>query len=459
MPDPAPTPAARPTADPTADADERADPTAATATAAEPADPDTPAATEPSDRLRRARIAVSLLFLVNGAGWANILPRLPALREQLDLSNAALGAAIAAGPVGGIVAGMFVGVLVARFGSARVAVVCALGMMAMLGLTGVAPAWIVLVAVLFIGGASDATMDAAMNAHGVLVQRGYGRSILHGFHGWWSLGSLLGGATGAVMAALDVPLGLHLAVVATTLAILALLASRWTLGGREVDAAAHVASLDPDALDDADPAGRARRLLRLVGVLAPIGLAGILGVVMEESSQTWNSVYLTDVLGATAGVAALGYVALSAAMTLGRLTNDRWIDRWGNVRVARGGAALAATGLATVFVSGTTGLIPLALAGFALVGIGVAPIFPAMVDAAGHRPWVRSADGIAIVSWLVRFAFFVAPVVIGIVSDAVGLRIALLLPLAAGLLAIVAASAFATDAEHRRAPSDAAGLA
>jgi fucose permease len=395
------------------------------------------------DRLRRARIAVSVLFLVNGAAWANVLPRLPALREQLDLSNAALGAAIAAGPVGGIVAGALVGLLVARFGSARVTLACALGLAGGLALTGIAPAWLILVAVLFVAGASDATMDASMNAHGVLVQRDYGRSILHGFHGWWSLGSLVGGATGALMALLNVPLATHLAGVAGILAVLALLASRWLLGGREVDAAVHARFTETDAGGQPDPAARARRLVRLVALVAPIGIAGLLGVVMEESSQTWNAVYLTDVLGASAAVAALGYVALSAAMTLGRLTNDRWIDRWGNVRVARGGAALAAAGLAIVLVGGSTGAVLVAFAGFALVGLGVAPIFPAMVDAAGHRPGVRSADGIAVVSWLVRFAFFVAPVAIGVIGDAVGLQVALLLPLAAGLLAIPAASAFA----------------
>ena len=45
-----------------------------------------------------------------------------------------------------------------------------------------------------------------MNAHGIAVQRRYGRSIMHGFHGWWSAGTLLGAGTGAIAAALDVPL-------------------------------------------------------------------------------------------------------------------------------------------------------------------------------------------------------------------------------------------------------------
>lgn len=392
-------------------------------------------------RLRRARVAVSLLFFVNGAAFANVLPRLPGIKADLELTNAALGLAIAAGPVGGIVAAALAGILIGRFGSATIALVFAALLLGALAVVGAAPAWTVLVVAFFLGGAGDATMDTAVNAHGVLVQREYGRSILHGFHGFWSLGSLAGGATGAVMAATGVPIEVHLFGVAALLACVALLASRWLLGGRDVDAAARV--LEPVA-DRDDPGHRLASARRLVKVLAPIALAGVLGSVVEEASATWSSVYLTEVVDAPFALAALGFVGFSAAMTMGRLTNDRWIDRWGNVRVARIGAILATTGIAVVAIGGALGLLPVAVLGFALAGLGVSPIFPVMVDAAGHRPGIRAADGVATVSWLARFAFFVSPVVIGVTADAVGLRAALMLPIVAGLFAVLAAGAFAT---------------
>jgi MFS family permease len=397
-------------------------------------------ATLSADRVRRARMAVSLLFFVNGASFANVLPRLPALKDELHLTNAALGTAIAMGPVGGMITGALVGLLMARFGSAAVTVAFSFTMLLGLAVVGVAPTLLILVVAFFIGGASDAAADVGVNAHGVLVQRAYGRSILHGFHGWWSIGALTGGLIGAAAAALDVPLRWHLAAVAATLVLVVLHARRGHLGGREVDLAAHA---DDDAVDAVGGRPTLGGLVALLAVIAPIAVAGILGNVMEEASQTWNSIYLTEVVGVGAGLAALGYVAFTAAMTLGRLTNDRWIDRWGNVRVARTGAAIAATGLGIVALAGGLGALPLALAGFAMTGFGVSATFPIMIDAAGHRPGIRSSAGVATVSWLARLAFFASPVIIGITADAVGLRVALLLPLVAGLGAIAAAGAFA----------------
>ena len=140
---------------------------------------------------RRARIAVSALFLVNGALIANVLPRLPAIKGHLDLTNAAIGTAIAAMPIGGLLAGSVAGLLIVRYSSRRVTVGAGVAFGLLLGLIGLAPGWIALAASFLVLGMLDAIMDAAMNAHGMVVQRSYGRSILHGFHGWWGAGSLL----------------------------------------------------------------------------------------------------------------------------------------------------------------------------------------------------------------------------------------------------------------------------
>lgn len=387
-------------------------------------------------QLRRARLAVAALFLVNGSLLANVLPRLPAIKDALALSNAELGAAIAAGPVGGILAGALGGLLVARAGSATVAVVCGLGYsLALIGI-GFAPSWPALAGTLLVMGALDAVMDAAMNAHGVVVQRQYGRSILHGFHGLWSAGTLLGGATAAVAAALGIPLPIHLAAVALVFGAVTLAIRRGLLGGREID------ERHQDDADQRNGAATALSPIRLARLLGTIALAGLLGVTLEDAAQTWSSVYLADVLATGAGVAALGFVVYTAMMTLGRLTNDRWIDRWGNVAVARAGALLASAGLAVVAAGGFTGLVPVVIGGFALVGIGASPIFPVMVDAAAHRPGVRSADGIATVSWTARFGFFAAPLLVGITADLVGLATAFVLPLAAGVACAALAPAF-----------------
>ena len=49
-------------------------------------------------------------------------------------------------------------------------------------------------------GAAAGVADVAMNAQAVVIEQGYGRSVMSSFHGFWSVGGLAGSAV-AVLAA------------------------------------------------------------------------------------------------------------------------------------------------------------------------------------------------------------------------------------------------------------------
>ena len=397
---------------------------------------------------RRARIAVSALFLVNGALIANVLPRLPAIKAQLDLTNAALGTAVAAMPVGGLLAGSVTGLLIVRYSSRRVTVGTGVAFGLLLGLIGLAPGWVALAASFFVLGMLDAVMDAAMNAHGMVVQRGYGRSILHGFHGWWSLGTLMGAGMGAVAAAFGVPVFIHLEVVGIILAAVSLAASRLMLRDPDADAA-HVRVAPDGAVVGGASVGAAPRALRLLRQLAPFALIGVLAVMLEDAASTWSTIYLTEVLGVAIGLAALAVVLFTAGMTVGRLTNDRWIDRWGDAAVARTGALVASLGIGLAIAAGWWGAVPLAALGFGLVGLGTAPLFPVMISAAATVPGIPAGQGVAVVVWLARGGFVIAPTLVGLAADVVGLGAALIIPLVAGLtVALLMSSLLASSGRH-----------
>jgi len=289
----------------------------------------------------------------------------------------------------------------------------------------------------------DATMDASMNAHSIGLQRQYGRSILQGFHGIWSLGSMAAGAAGAVAAGVGVPVSIHLAAAALALAATAILAGRRFLPASVADA--HV---DDGAQAEHIHPRNAARLLR---VLLPVAMLGILCVMLQSSAATWSSVYLSDVLGQPAGIAAAGFVLYMAAMVLGRMTNDRWVDRWGSTVVVRAGALVGAVAVAMVIVAAPLDLAPLALAGFALVGLGSSSMFPVMVLAGGSRPGIPARHGVAIVSWLVRFGLIIAPALIGAAADAYGLAAALGVSLAATLVVALVAPGLTGGRLRRRA--------
>ncbi|MDQ2637978.1 MAG: MFS transporter, partial [Actinomycetota bacterium] len=180
---------------------------------------------------RRARAAVAVLFLTNGAVFANLLPRLPEIKADLALSNAVYGAAIAAFSAGALVAGLTAAALIRRFRSSRVSVIGTVGIATSMLLAGAAPSAAVLAGALFVAGACDAVTDVAQNAHGLRVQRSYGRSIINAFHAVWALGAILGGLMGAAAIALNVSRAVHLGAAAVVLGAVVVAAYPYLLPG------------------------------------------------------------------------------------------------------------------------------------------------------------------------------------------------------------------------------------
>lgn len=369
---------------------------------------------------RRARGAVMALFAVNGATYNSLVPRFPALRDGLGLSNAELGVAIAAFPGAALVVGVLAGPLIARFGSGRVAASVSLLGALLLPLVAVAPGWWALAAALFVLGVTDAWTDAAMNAQGLVVQGRYGRSIINGLHATWSVAAVGAGLLGAAAAGLGVPIGWHLTAVAVVLVVTSAVAWVFTV---------------PDPEDHAEVAGGGgvRSVLHsrpaVLGLLAIAGLMVCSGAV-EDSSASWGAVYLRDDLGAGAFVAGLPFVAFQIFMTAGRIGGDRVVDRYGAVRVARLGALVAAVALGVALLVAHP---VAAVVGWAVAGLGVAVLFPLAFAAAGAVPGVRPGDGIAVVGFLARLGFLVMPPVIGAIADASTVGTGLLLVPAAAL--------------------------
>lgn len=381
---------------------------------------------------RRARIAVSALFLTNGALFANILPRYPEIKAALGLDNAGYGLAIAAFPAGAIAAGLLAAVLIRRFGSARIAVfgtiATGLGLLA----AALAPSGILFAVALLLGGASDAITDVAQNAHGLRVQRRYGRSIINSFHAIWSIGAVLGGGMAAAAIALQLPLGVHLGISTAVFAAVAFTALWFCLPGRDEEADAE-ASAEPVELGGAVRRGVSPRTVMIIIALTLIAMAG---AVAEDAGNSWATLYLSESLGAAAAIAPLGFIALVGAQFIGRMLGDGMTDRFGQRAVARVGGLIAAAGmtLALIFPS-----VPGTIAGFAAVGFGIATLIPAAMHAADELPGLRPGVGLTVVSWLLRLGFLLSPPIVGFIADTESLRAGLIVAPAAALVAVLLA--------------------
>ena len=149
----------------------------------------------------RARVALTVAFVANGIFFGTLAARIPAIKDRLDLSDGALGVALLFVAVGVLCAFPVVGRLIATMGSRPVTRLALVLDAAAIGLVGLAPSLATLIVAAFALGAANAALDVAMNAHGVALERRYGRPILSSLHAGWSIGGLVGAALGGLLAA------------------------------------------------------------------------------------------------------------------------------------------------------------------------------------------------------------------------------------------------------------------
>jgi MFS family permease len=378
-------------------------------------------------RNRRARIASAAMFLTNGAIFANLLPRFPEIKADLGLSNAGYGGAIAAFSAGALVSGLTAGALIRRFQSSRVGVVATACIALFVFASAVAPTPVWFAVALFVAGAADSITDVAQNAHGLRVQRKYGRSIINSLHAVWSVGAILGGLMGAGAIALHIPRTTHLAVSGIVFTAVVLIAYPFLLRGSDHDD-------HPAAQAD----GAAKAGVGVYAVLAALVAIAIGGAAIEDSGSSWATLYLRDSLSAPAALAAFGYVAMVSFQFVGRMFGDRLVDRFGERAVARGGGLVAAAGMGAALAFPT---VPTVIAGFAAAGFGSATLIPAAMHGADQLRGLRPGTGLTIVTWLCRVGFLMSPIIVGVVADAASLRVGLLIVPVVGLAMVPLARA------------------
>jgi len=397
---------------------------------------------------------VTLFLALFGAADGVWLARIPAVKQQLGLSDGVLGMALLASPAGVILVALVAGRLVDRVGSGLpTAVAGVLVPLLPIGF-GLAGSLAELVAALLAFGLAAGLLDVAANVHALRVQRAYQRPLISSFHAWYSGGAIGGALLGGAFAWASVSPAVSFAAVGIPLAGVALLAARGLLRGREEgipETGDSERALPPGARAGAGAAGRSRHVSLRLLVLGVLAMCSLLG---EGAAGNWSAVYLHDNLAAPAGLAAIGFAAFSAAMTAGRMAGDRLAARFGPVRLMRGAGLLAAAGLGGGLLSGDPAG---AIVGFAVFGAGLSVTFPQLMWAAADADPLRPGSAVARVAGMGYVGLLGGPVLIGGCATMAGLTRALTIPMVLMVGLALAARAVARPAADRAVarPADA----
>jgi fucose permease len=183
-----------------------------------------------------------------------------------------------------------------------------------------------------------------------------------------------------------------------------------------------------------DEAGHS--FVRPHGVIVLLGAMAALGLVAEGAMYDWSVLYLRESLASPQALAALAYAAFSVAMAIGRFAGDWARARLGAVALLSVGGTLAAIAMLAVLLIGHPAA---ALAGFALVGLGISNVVPVLFSFASRVPGISPAHGISGVASLGYLGFLSGPPMIGAVAQFATLPVALcLVALFAAALAALA---------------------
>lgn len=380
--------------------------------------------------MKGQRFAVSAAFLCFGTVSGSLVPRMPAFKESLHLSDGEVGLAFVVFAIGAVIGATVAGPVLSR-GAAIWVRGGTVVMLALLITPAAVSSFAVFAATFLVLGFCGGFLDVLENSQAAAIEREARRPMINGFHGFWSLGFVAGGLGAALAAALNVAPLTHFALVAVL------------IGGASVPLLAGV----PDTRGGAAtllPRGTTRwRIGTAVGAVAAMTFFSIL---VESAGSDWGPIYLRDYGRTTLGVAAGVGVGFSIAMTVVRFAADRLTARTNAAVVVALGALVAILGIALAIALPAPAP---AIAGFTLVGAGCAVMVPLAFSAGANLG--RSGAALSVITSAGYAGSIFGPLAIGSTADRAGLRVALAIPLAAAVVVLLTASALRARSVDRPA--------
>lgn len=352
-----------------------------------------------------SRLAVKIIFFLNGFVHANYISRLPRIQEQFQIDNGTVGLVLLSSSVGALIAMPFTGWLIIRNGSRRTAIFSAFFYCSLIPLIPWMPTLWALIILFFLMGVSAGMLDVAMNAQAVMVEKQLNKPIMTSFHALFSIGMALGAVGGSLFTGRG--LFIHFAII-TLFSLVTVFIARYYLIHDK-----------PESNKEEGPAFRLP-----TAAMVNIGVIAFCCMLGEGAMSDWSTNYMENIANADPALAPLGLSAFALAMTLGRILGDGARVRFGDKPLMIGCGLVATAGLtlAIVFIN------PFAvITGLFIVGLGLSAIVPIAYSIAGHTKDLPPGVGLAMVTTVGYTGFLFGPPIIGLLADWQTLRLALLL--------------------------------
>lgn len=366
--------------------------------------------------MKKARFSIGILFFICGLNFATWATRIPDFKSFLNLSDAQLGTVLMGLPIGSLVSLPIAGWLLTKYASRWICIMAIVMYVIVIpGLSLMSSPITLFVGLFFFGMAGD-IMNIAMNTQVVSLEAKMNKIIMSSFHAVFSIGLMAGAFLGGILEKEHFTTTEHFSLVALSNVLLIPFSFPNLLTDKPVQ-------------DESKPKSS---ILHLGPYLIILSFIAFCGMLCEGAMADWISLYFKEYSPDSPFPITIGFSFFAAAMVLGRFVGDKISLKYGvsNILIVNGILIGLGMLLTLLFPS-----IYLKIGGCFLTGIGISTIVPLIYSQAGNQKEIMPSIAIAGVSTIAYVGFLLGPVLIGYLSDFVGLDKALFLIVVLGFLA------------------------
>ena len=359
-----------------------------------------------------ARLACMFYFMAPGLAYGLVTSRMPALKNMTGATEGELGIILLCFGLSALIGLAFAPRLIAKISAKTTLLASSLACMVFVVLVSFSSSvWFFGIAMALLG-ICMGLCDVTMNVQGVEVERAYKKSSMNILHAGYNIGAAAAACAGSIFAATNFDVWVNFVLPVAIMA-----GMLWWAEPRLV-----TENLENPERSESSPLVAVEPKKRLPFLVWVCGLLCVCCYVSEGSVGEWGSLYLHQEKAAPESIAALVFAGFSICSLMCRLVADRLRNNFGDFLVSTAGATLALAGMLTVLSSSSWSIC---LIGYAMMGLGQAPIVPIAFSRAGAIKGVSTARATSLVSLLAYAGLLFAPPAFGLSAEHFGLHTAL----------------------------------
>ena len=347
-------------------------------------------------------IATRLLFFIMAFFVGLWTIRIPTIKDQINTDYFGIGLVMATFAIGSIIAMVFANNVI-KMSSTRTVLLYTSILQAILWLpTPFISSLELFMIFSFIFGLCYGSFEISCNLYASNLEKREKKSMMSGFHAFWSLGVL----TGSIATSLFLEWNISFLNNVVTYVIILLPLNIFI-----------VLRLHVDQIENTENKHTIFFIWPLLIFI--LALIAMVNALTEGSVDAWGALYMRDFIQVDGFLIGLATVSFNIFMVIGRLSGDWLRDRIGVYNFL---TILFITSILSLYILYSFDSILAALCGFALLGIGTSAIIPIAYSLAGKAEGVDSGAAIAIISIAVYGTFMGAPATLGIIANNYGVN-------------------------------------